>query len=144
MYFKTTHKSKNEFIVIFTYQKNRMETNIVLAIVGARTFNDIRSFNKHILEWIAENGKPDKIVSGGAVGADRLARNFARENKIQLVEFLPDYNKYGRRAPLMRNTQIVEVCTHAIAFPSREGSGTQDTIRKLESAKKPVTIHYVM
>ena len=121
-----------------------METNIILAIVGARTFNNKDIFTKHVEEWIAENGKPDKIVSGGAVGADMLARNFSKKNNIELVEFLPEYNKYGRRAPLMRNTQIVELCTHAIAFPSREGSGTQDTIRKLESAKKPVTIHYVM
>lgn len=122
-----------------------MESNIILlAIVGSRNFNDKSSFTKHVQEWIRENGKPEKIVSGGATGADRLARNFAKDNNIDLIEFLPDYNKHGRIAPLLRNTQIVECCTHAIAFPSKNGSGTQDTIRKLKNSNKSVTIHFVI
>lgn len=129
--------------IVYFYHKNKMESKIILAIVGSRTFKDKTSFTKYLQEWITENCKPEKIVSGGAVGADTLARNFAKENNIDLIEFLPDYNKHGRIAPLLRNTQIVDCCTHSIAFPSKNGSGTQDTIRKLKNAKKSVTIHFI-
>ena len=49
-----------------------------------------------------------EIVSGGARGVDIYARNFAHANKLKLKEFLPEYEKYGRSAPLRRNLQIVD------------------------------------
>jgi hypothetical protein len=45
----------------------------------------------------------DEIVSGGAIGIDRCAKEYAIRNNITLREFLPEYNKFGRSAPLKRN-----------------------------------------
>ena len=50
----------------------------------------------------------DEIVSGGAKGIDTCARNFALEKGLKLTEFLPEYDKYGRGAPLKRNDQIID------------------------------------
>ena len=36
------------------------------------------------------------IISGGAVGVDTIAAEYARETGIPLTEFLPDYERYGR------------------------------------------------
>ena len=41
----------------------------------------------------------------------------------------------------MRNTQIIEYCTHVLAFPSRKGRGTQDALRK--AGTKPVQVVYI-
>lgn len=40
----------------------------------------------------------DEIVSGGAVGVDRCAAEYAKQNGLTLTEFLPQYARYGRAA----------------------------------------------
>ncbi len=40
---------------------------------------------------------------GGARGVDTSAREYAHAHGLSCVEFLPDYAKYGRSAPLRRN-----------------------------------------
>lgn len=71
---------------------------------------------------------PDTIVSGGARGADTLAKEYAVRNDIPLIEFLPEYDRYGRRAPLMRNIQIVDNCDFLLAFWNGTSRGTGFTI----------------
>ena len=97
-----------------------------LAIVGSRKCPviDIASY----IEFL-----PDMIISGGAIGVDTLARQLAEQNNIPIIEFLPEYSKYGRKAPLMRNIQIVENCDFVIAFWDGKSPGTKFTI---EYAKK--------
>ena len=116
-----------------------------LGIVGSRNFNDYENFKKAILKILIEwNFKIEDIkciVSGGAKGADTLAERFADEfhiNKNIFPVTKCDYNLYGKSAPLRRNTQIIETSTHVIAFPSKYGTGTQDSITK--SLKKGIPI----
>lgn len=80
-----------------------------LAIIGSRTCPpiDIETYLKYI---------PDTIVSGGARGADTYAREFAEKHNLKLIEYLPEYDKYGRGAPLVRNKLIVENCDCVLAF----------------------------
>jgi hypothetical protein len=49
-----------------------------------------------------------------------------------MIPCLPVDSNKGKYKFLERNTKIVENSTHYIAFPSRSGSGTQDTIRKAQ------------
>lgn len=92
-----------------------------LAIIGSRecTSFDIAS---HITI------KPDIIVSGGATGVDTLAKEYAIKNNIPIIEFLPEYDKYGRKAPLMRNIQIVNNCDSLLAFWNGNSRGTKFTL----------------
>ena len=92
-----------------------------LAIIGSRKCPaiDIASYIEIM---------PDLIISGGAIGVDTLARQFAEQNNIPIIEFLPEYPKYGRKAPLMRNIQIVENCDFVIAFWDGKSPGTKFTI----------------
>ena len=92
-----------------------------LAIVGSRCCPPIDISS--LLPFV-----PDTIVSGGAKGVDTYAKEYALKNDIHLIEFLPDYDKYGRRAPLMRNIQIVENCDFLLAIWNGTSSGTKFTI----------------
>jgi len=92
-----------------------------LAIVGSRSCPPI-DITSH-LPFV-----PDIIVSGGAKGADTYAKEYAVKNNITIVEYLPDYEQYGRKAPLMRNIQIVENCDFLIAFWNGVSRGTKFTI----------------
>ena len=75
-------------------------------------------------------------IKSWAKGVDELAKMWAIKNQVQLKIHYPSWSEYGKAAGPMRNSLIVEECTHIIAFPSRTGSGTQDTIRKGLNANK--------
>ena len=107
-----------------------------LAIVGTRNPSiSYEQFKEKLGQVIFY--KIDAVVSGGAVGIDTYAKRYAEENDLPLIEHLPDY---GRRAPLMRNTLIVDDADRMVAFPSGESKGTFDSIRKMEKTGKRVNI----
>lgn len=80
------------------------------------------------------------IVSGGARGADSLAEKYANENKINTDICLPDYNKYGRKAPFIRNKQIVNGSDVIIAFWDGKSKGTKHSIDYAKSKGKKVIV----
>lgn len=104
-----------------------------LAIIGSRNCPpvDIASYLPFV---------PDTIVSGGAKGADTYAKEYALKNDIPIIEFLPDYRKYGRKAPLLRNLQIVDNCDFLLAFWDGTSRGTKFTIDYAEKRGVPLKI----
>ena len=48
----------------------------------------------------------EEIVSGGAVGVDACAAAYAKSKGIKLAEFLPQYERYGRAASIVRNKKL--------------------------------------
>ena len=107
-----------------------------IGVVGSRDFDDYKKLEKELnkIEGITE------IVSGGAKGADTLAREFAEKNDIQLTEFLPDYARFRGGATRIRNEKIVEYSDQIIAFWDGESTGTKNTIDIAEKQKKPLKI----
>lgn len=104
-----------------------------LAIVGSRDFNDYE-FLKKIIDYHSCT----QIISGGARGADRLAKRYAAEHGIPIKEFLPDWDTHGKAAGYLRNEQIVETCDELVAFWDGESRGTKHSITLAEKASKPV------
>jgi len=84
-----------------------------------------------------------EIVSGGAKGVDTSAREYAQRNGIRLTEFLPDYKKYGRAAPLKRNIQIIEYADIVLAFWDGSSRGTFHVIKNCEKLKKCVKVYQI-
>ncbi len=82
----------------------------------------------------------DEIVSGGAKGVDTLARDYAVQHGIKLTEFLPDYSRYKRGAPLKRNEQIIEYADVILAFWDGQSKGTKFVIDKAEKSGKEVRV----
>ena len=104
-----------------------------LAIIGSRNLR-VDDLGEYLPEGVTE------IVSGGARGIDSSAAEYARAHGIKLVEFLPDYAKYGRGAPLIRNQLIVDYADEGIAFWDGVSHGTSYTIKLFKAANKPVRI----
>lgn len=80
------------------------------------------------------------IVSGGAVGVDTFAREASKVLGIELVEFLPDYDKYGKTAPLVRNITISQNIDLLIAFWDTKSRGTYHIIMSCLNIDVPVQI----
>ena len=104
-----------------------------VAIVGSRTLT-ISNLGDYLPEDTTE------IVSGGARGIDTCAREYALANHIPLREFLPDYQRFGRSAPLRRNTTIVENADFVIAFWDGKSRGTLFTLNECEKLGVPYRI----
>lgn len=118
-----------------------------LAIVGWRKFNDFKFFQHKIKEtldeWEIEPKEIQLIISGGATGTDSLAVRWAKLHDIETRVFQPDWNQYGKAAGPIRNSLIVTESTHLIAFPSKQGRGTQDSIKKAKASQKVLAIHWI-
>lgn len=128
-----------------------MNTKVTLAVVGSREFCDWDTFLEATTRWMIDvNGGrfPDKVVSGGARGADTMAEKWANQNGIETCIFgvtRQDWERNPKTAGLIRNTLIVNQCTHVLAFPKRGDDGkpvggTRDTIQKALRAGKHVLV----
>jgi len=111
-----------------------------LGIVGYRGFTDYEKFSQLVDEYIEEIGTPEFIISGGAKGADTMAEKYAQEHNIPTKIFKPDWDKYGKVAGIMRNTDIIQNSTHVIAFLSQKSIGTVDSINKAKKFNKVLKI----
>ena len=83
-----------------------------------------------------------EIVSGGAAGADSLGERYANYYNIPIKRFLPEWDKYGKRAGYLRNQTIIDNCDMVLAFWDGQSRGTADTIEKAKRAMKPTFIVY--
>ncbi len=99
-----------------------------IAVVGSRNITVI-DIGKYI-------SKDVEIVSGGAVGVDLCAAEYAKENGLKLTVFLPQYERYGRAAPIVRNKKIVDYADKIIAFWDGSSKGTLSVIRYAKKTGK--------
>ena len=105
-----------------------------IAIIGSRS----------ITADIPEKCIPDgvtEIVSGAAKGIDTAARKYAYEHHIFLTDIIPEYDLYGRRAPLMRNDLIISLVDKVIVFWDGKSRGTLYTVKKCKETNKPYILY---
>ncbi len=116
---------------------------INLGIVGGRDYTNYDKFKEIVDAYINEIGRPNIIVSGGAKGVDTMAEKYSLEYNIPIAIFSPEWDKYGKKAGIIRNTDIVKNSTHILALPTEQSKGTYDTIRKTEKLGKILRVIYV-
>ena len=104
-----------------------------IAIIGSRNIF-IDDLGKYSPKNVTE------IVSGGAKGVDKCAKKYAENHNIKITEFLPEYSKYGKAAPLKRNIQIIEYADKVLAFWDGKSKGTKHVIDSCEKLGKKVTV----
>ena len=104
-----------------------------IAVIGSRGMT-VRDLENYLPEETKE------IVSGGARGVDTSARYYAQKNGLKLTEFLPDYDKYGKIAPLVRNLEIIDYADEVYAFWDGASRGTKYVIENCRRKKKKVHV----
>lgn len=106
-------------------------------IAGSRTINDIA------LVRIAINNSGftiTEVVCGGAKGVDRLGEQWAKENDISIEYFLADWDMYGRRAGILRNSQMAKYADALITVWDGVSPGTNNMIAVMSKLGKPIYI----
>lgn len=101
-----------------------------IAIIGSRSI-----LSADIGAYISDG---DEIVSGGAVGIDSCAAEYAKKKGLKLTVFLPEYESYGRAAPIVRNKKIVDYADKILAFWDGKSKGTLSVIKYAEKTGKPL------
>ena len=104
-----------------------------VAVVGSRNLR-IDDLGKYLPDGVTE------IVSGGARGVDTSAREYALTHNIKLTEFLPEYERYGRSAPLKRNLQIIRCADMVLAFWDGKSHGTRFVIENCKNENVPIKV----
>ena len=100
-----------------------------LIIAGGRDFNNYEFLNKICSYYLKNKSFNDiEIVSGCANGADKLGEKFAIENNIQIIKFPADWEKFGKSAGYVRNTQMADYADALIAFWNGKSKGTKHMI----------------
>ena len=82
-----------------------------------------------------------QIVSGGARGIDLCAKRYAEEHHIPYLEILPDYARYGKKAPLIRNLDIIAAADLVLAFWDGHSHGTAHVIRQCKQRNIPICVY---
>ncbi|MDE5742503.1 MAG: DUF2493 domain-containing protein [Oscillospiraceae bacterium] len=107
-----------------------------VAIIGSRDLT-IDNLENYIPRGTTE------IISGGAKGVDACARDYAIAHNIKLTEFLPEYEKYGKNAPLKRNLTIIESADVVLAFWNGKSRGTKFVIEKCRKLGKEIRVKII-
>ena len=105
-----------------------------VAVIGSRSLT-VQNMGEYLPQGVTE------IVSGGAKGIDTCAREYAHQSGLKLTEFLPDYPRYGRSAPLRRNLEIIRYADQVIAFWDGRSHGTRFVIEECSKQGKKVTVY---
>lgn len=105
-----------------------------VAVIGSRGLSV-----DNLEEYLPEN--TTEIVSGGAKGVDTCAREYALHHGLKLTEYLPEYERYGRAAPLKRNITIIENADLVLAFWDGISRGTKSVIDNCKKRNIPVAVY---
>lgn len=98
-----------------------------VAVIGSRSLT-VSNLGDYLPQDTTE------IISGGAKGVDTCAKEYAFSHGIKIREYLPEYEKYGKTAPLKRNITIIQNADLVLAFWDGKSKGTKfviDNCKKL-------------
>jgi hypothetical protein len=109
---------------------------MIVCICGSRGFTDY----EQICAVLATT-HIDKVISGGAHGADSLGERYAEEHGAALEIIRPQWNKHGKAAGMIRNRQMADMADHVFAFWDGKSPGTKGMIDYCKSKNRPIEVH---
>jgi len=117
-----------------------------LGVIGSRSFHDYEAMEYEIdrIFKAKKRDKPERnmcIVSGGARGADSLAKRYANEHPdVDYIEHKPNWEKHGKKAGFMRNVDIVNDSNMVLSFWNGKSKGTKHTMGVAQSLGKRLKV----
>jgi len=117
-----------------------------LAVIGSRSFKDYETLEYEIdrIFKAKKRAMPERnmcIVSGGARGADRLAKRYADEHEeVHYIEHPADWKTHGKKAGILRNLDIVKDAHSVLAFWNGKSKGTKHTLGLAQTLGKPIKV----
>lgn len=78
-----------------------------------------------VKQVIIESGfEITEVVSGGARGVDRLGERYAKESGIAVKQFIPEWEKLGKKAGHVRNREMGDYADALIVIIIDDSKGS--------------------
>ena len=110
----------------------------IVCINGSRSITDIN------FDLFINPSHVGQIISGGAIGVDTLARQWAKKHKIDYIEYPANWKVWGKKAGIVRNKEMVEHCDILISFWDGKSKGTLQTIQYAIKLGVPYICHLIV
>lgn len=103
-------------------------------VCGGRDFTDEKFVWSKLSELNQSEGPFTTLIHGDAPGVDTYAKNWGKENQLQVIGFPAEWDKYGNMAGRIRNGVMLREGRPelVIAFPGNRG--TANMIRQARNA----------
>ena len=106
-------------------------------IAGSRDFNDYETLVSFC------NGKNiAEVVSGTARGADKLGERFAESRDIPIKRFPANWDKFGKSAGYLRNSEMANYADACIVFWDGKSKGSKHMIDLAKEKGMDINIVY--
>lgn len=96
---------------------------MILLVCGGRDYRDKAALRNAMNLAVGEE-KNVVVIHGGARGADVLAGEIAAEAGVATLAFPADWDRHGRRAGFLRNTQMLVEGKPDVVLAAPGGKGT--------------------
>ena len=84
-----------------------------------------------------------EVVSGTAMGADRMGENWAKRNDIPIAYFPAQWNLFGKRSGYIRNEEMARNAEALVAVWDGASRGTLHMINIAKAKGLKVFVHIV-
>lgn len=102
-------------------------------VCGGRDYSDWEKFCD-VMDNLASRNRIERLIQGGASGADELARKWCVKWQYPYDHFPADWKANGKAAGPIRNQRMIDVGQPdlVVAFPG--GRGTADMVKRAKAA----------
>ena len=101
-------------------------------VAGGRDFKNYKLLKCTLDNFQQEYGNITEVISGTAIGVDKLGEQYANENNIPIKQFVPDWQGLGKKAGHVRNRQMGDYAKEhngmLVAFWDKQSKGTKGMI----------------
>lgn len=106
-----------------------------ILVCGGREFDDYDLLSSTLDEVTTDLEEIDTVIEGGAIGADFLARVYAKMCGYEWRRYKADWKKHGRGAGPVRNQEMLdrENPDLVVAFWDGQSRGTRDMFERAQS-----------
>lgn len=105
-------------------------------VTGGRHFKDKEMVARNLAKL-----NPTLVIEGGATGADRLAREWAKENGVEFKTVEAEWRKHGfydARAGHTRNRKMIVDYPEAVVLHFPGNTGTKNCVETAKIMKRKV------
>jgi hypothetical protein len=110
-------------------------------IAGSRDVPEqVRQCKAAVIDFEQRYGRITEVVSGCARGADRVGELFAEMRQIPVDKYPADWNTHGKRAGIIRNSQMADVAQGLVALWDEQSPGTRNMIETARNKKLQIVV----
>jgi predicted Rossmann-fold nucleotide-binding protein len=118
---------------MYEINETSIKTMKTIIVTGGRNYQDFAKIGR-VFDFLG----PHLLVEGGALGADRLAREWAEYNYIDVITFYADWDSHGKAAGPIRNRKMLEEHPDAIVVAFPGGKGTENCVKQAKELGRVV------